>query len=66
MQDNLVDEYCLLVFPVVLGSGQRLFQDGSMATLKLIKTQTLSSGIVALIYMLDRKNLTITHLQLIT
>ncbi len=55
MQHNLVDEYCLLVFPVVLGSGKRLFQDGSMATLKLADTKRFSSGVVALSYQPDRK-----------
>jgi len=55
MQHNLVDEYSLLVFPVILGSGKRLFQDGSMATLKLVDTKTFSSGVVALSYQPDRK-----------
>ena len=50
MQHNLIDEYRLLVYPVVLGSGQRLFQDGSTANLKLVDTKSFSSGVVALIY----------------
>jgi dihydrofolate reductase len=50
MQHNLIDEYRLLVYPVVLGSGQRLFKDGSQATLSLVETRAFSSGVVALIY----------------
>jgi len=50
MQHNLIDEYRLLVYPVVLGGGQRLFTEESKASLKLVETKTFSSGVVALIY----------------
>lgn len=50
MQHNLVDEYRLLVYPVVVGSGQRLFKDGSTATLKLVESKVFSTGVVALTY----------------
>ena len=50
MQHNLVDKYHVLVYPVVLGKGKRLFQDGGSATLKLADTKAFSSGVVALIY----------------
>ncbi|MBI1881007.1 MAG: dihydrofolate reductase family protein [Chloroflexi bacterium] len=55
MQHNLIDEYWLLVYPVVLGSGKRLFQDGSSATLKLVETRAFSSGVVLLSYQPERK-----------
>ena len=55
IQQNLVDQYHLLVYPVVLGSGKRLFQDGSNTTLKLVETKPFSSGVVAMIYQADRK-----------
>jgi dihydrofolate reductase len=50
MQHGLVDEYRLLVYPVVRGSGKRLFKDGNTATLRLMDTKMFSSGVVALTY----------------
>ena len=41
----------VMVFPVVLGSGKRLFRDGSeKKVLKLVETRTFSSGVVVLTY----------------
>ncbi len=51
----LVNRYRLLVYPVVLGKGIRLFQENSIATLKLLEAQAMSSGVTALIYEPDRK-----------
>lgn len=55
MQHDLVDEYRLLVYPVVLGGGQRLFEDGAKATLKLVEARPVGSGVVALVYEPERK-----------
>ena len=55
IQHDIVDRYRLLIYPVVLGKGKRLFQDGTTATLKLVETQSFSSGVAALIYEPDRK-----------
>lgn len=48
---GLIDEYRLMVFPVVLGSGQRLFPDGEEEwALKLIEARAFTSGAVILTY----------------
>ena len=51
MQHDLIDEYRLMVFPVVVGSGKRLFRDGSdTKALRLVETKSFSSGVVVLSY----------------
>jgi dihydrofolate reductase len=50
MQHNLIDEYSLLVYPVVLGKGQRLFPDGFKSTLELVESRPLSNGVVHMTY----------------
>jgi len=51
MKHGLVDEYRLLIHPVVLGDGKRLFEHGTTpAALKLTGTKTTSRGVVAHIY----------------
>jgi dihydrofolate reductase len=51
MAEGLVDEYRLMVFPIVLGSGKRLFGETEDAvTLKLVEAKTLDSGTLILTY----------------
>jgi dihydrofolate reductase len=50
MQHDLVDRYRLLIYPLVLGKGQRLFEEGTTAKLKLVESQSFSSGVTALVY----------------
>ena len=48
---GLVDRYILLIHPLVLGSGRRLFgDDGSHATLRLIDTKSTTTGVVIATY----------------
>jgi len=55
MQQDLIDEYRLMIYPVVLGGGKRLFNDGiAPAQLKLVESKVFSSGLVALTYQPDR------------
>lgn len=50
-QHGLIDEYRLMIHPVTLGGGKRLFAEGSDRTaLRLADTQTFSSGVVVLTY----------------
>ncbi len=46
IQENLVDEYDLHVYPLVLGGGKQLFPKGKRVTLKLIESQALPTGVV--------------------
>jgi dihydrofolate reductase len=52
MAHDLVDEYRLMVFPVVLGSGMRLFPDGSpdKTPLELVESKTFATGVQVNIY----------------
>lgn len=50
IRHDLVDRYRLLVYPVILGEGMRLFQEGTAATLKLVEAKALTSSVTALIY----------------
>ena len=48
---DLVDEYVLLIHPLVLGSGRRLFPDGSsFAALRLVDAKTTTTGVVIATY----------------
>jgi dihydrofolate reductase len=47
LRHNLVDQYRLWVFPVVIGSGKRLFSDGTIPSgLKLLDSKVSTTGVV--------------------
>jgi dihydrofolate reductase len=47
LRNNIVDEYRLWVFPVVIGSGKRLFADGTIPSgLKLVDSKVSTTGVV--------------------
>jgi dihydrofolate reductase len=47
MRDGLVDEYRLMVFPVVIGTGKRLFADGTIpAALRLTEGSVSTTGVM--------------------
>jgi dihydrofolate reductase len=51
IRHELVDEYRLWVFPVVIGSGKRLFSDGTIpGSLRLLDTKVSTTGVVIGIY----------------
>ena len=53
---GLVDEYRLLIFPVHLGSGNKLFRDGARAAaLRLTSTSATSTGVIIATYVPDRQ-----------
>jgi dihydrofolate reductase len=49
-QHNLVDEYSLLVYPLVLGSGKRVFPEGVRIDMKLVETKSFPTGVVLMRY----------------
>jgi dihydrofolate reductase len=57
MEHDLVDEYRLMVFPVILGMGERLFKEGSdKIALRLVEVKPVGrEGVVILIYRLEGK-----------
>lgn len=51
MAHDLVDEYRLMIHPVILGAGKRLFRDhGGMRALQLVEATTTTSGLATLTY----------------
>ena len=51
LRHNLVDRYRLLVFPVVIGSGKRLFSEGTIPSgLRLVDSKVSTTGVVMATY----------------
>jgi dihydrofolate reductase len=50
LEEGLVDELHLLVHPIVVGHGKRLFADGATVPLKLVSSTTFDTGVLHLVY----------------
>lgn len=46
LEHDLVDELYLLIFPIVVGGGIRVFPDGVHQSLKLVQSKTTTNGII--------------------
>ena len=50
MKRNLIDEFVLLEFPIVLGAGRRLFPEGNSVRLRLMDSLQTPSGVIIAVY----------------
>jgi dihydrofolate reductase len=50
MAADLIDEYLLMIHPLVLGTGRRLFPGGTQASLRLVDSITTSTGVLIATY----------------
>ncbi len=54
LRHRLIDEFKLVIFPVVLGGGKKLFAGGAIpAAMKLLRTQSSSNGVIFATYQPD-------------
>jgi dihydrofolate reductase len=50
LEQGLIDELHLLVHPIVVGHGKKLFADGATVPLKLVSSTTFDTGVLHLVY----------------
>ena len=54
LENNLADELTLMVYPVILGTGKRLFADMNKVGLKLVESRSIANGIMILKYIPEK------------
>jgi dihydrofolate reductase len=54
IEHDLVDEYRLMIHPIVMGTGKRLFRDGAAARLRLVESKPTTTGVIINRYEPDR------------
>jgi dihydrofolate reductase len=54
MAADLIDEYLLMIAPLVLGTGRRSFDDGARAPLRLVESSTTPTGVLLAVYERER------------
>ena len=50
LAEGLLDELHLLIHPIAVGKGQRLFEDTPTHTLRLVSQETFSTGVLHVVY----------------
>jgi dihydrofolate reductase len=50
MAHDLIDEYRLLIYPITLGTGRRLFAESTTAAMRLVEATTTSTGTIVATY----------------
>jgi dihydrofolate reductase len=51
LRDGVLDELRLMIHPVVVGNGRRLFEDGeNQSPLELVESETFNTGVLSLAY----------------
>ncbi|HET9111086.1 MAG TPA: dihydrofolate reductase family protein [Ktedonobacterales bacterium] len=55
-EHDLVDEYQLLVYPIVLGGGKKVFAEGPRLNLRLVEVRPIPSGVVLMRYATERSS----------
>jgi dihydrofolate reductase len=55
MAAGQIDEYLLMIHPVVLGTGHQLFASTSRAALRLVEAEPTATGVIVALYTPDRR-----------